>query len=349
MLSITLFDLRYRTRQFLIAILGAALVFAIGMLNAGLSNSFSVEVKRFTNQIGADRWVLPAGSSGPMTSFATIPQSDVNLVRTVGRVERADPLITVPYETVHSAKGASSGTLLGFVPGGIGDLAPQHGRGARVPGEAVVDKRLHLKIGDRFSIAGHNLSVVGTTDNRTINGGVPIVSTTITDARAIVFGGNEFETVIVTRGIPVALPPQLHALTTAQVHEDTIRPLLSPMSSLKKSMEMMWVIAAVIVAALLYVSALERVRDFAVLKAIGSSNRSIFAGVAIQAVIVTLLGAAIAAATANLLKPLFPLPVVIPMWAFVTLPLVAVGIGILSSLVALRRAVGVDPSLAFAA
>ena len=51
---------------------------------------------------------------------------------------------------------------------------------------------------------------------------------------------------------------------------------------------------------------------------------------------------------ANFLKPLFPLPVVIPWWAFVTLPAVAVGVGIISSVVALRRAVGVDPSLAFA-
>lgn len=349
MLSITLFDLRYRTRQFLIAIFGAALVFAIGMLNAGLSNSFSVEVDHFTTQIGADRWVLPVGSSGPMTSFAAIPQSAVDQVRAVGDVVRADPLITVPFETVHSARGATSGTLIGFVPGGIGDLPPQKGRAARSPGEADVDRRLHLGVGERFSIAGHTMTVVGVTEHRTINGGIPVVSTTITDARAIVFGGNAFETVIATRGVPVALPAQLHALTTAQVHEDTLRPLLSPMSSLKKSMEMMWVIAAVIVAALLYVSSLERVRDFAVLKAIGSSNRSIFAGVAVQAVVVTLLGAAIAAATANLLKPLFPLPVVIPLWAFVTLPLVAVGVGILASLVALRRAVGVDPSLAFAA
>jgi putative ABC transport system permease protein len=319
------------------------------MLNAGLSNSFSVEVNQFTASVGAERWVLPAGSSGPMTSFAAMPQTAVGDVRAAGGVTRADPLITVPFETVHSARGAASGTLLGVVPGGIGDLAPQHGRAPRTPGEAVVDKRLHIGIGQQFSIAGHRMTVVGLTNHRTINGGVPVVSTTIDDARAIVFGGSPFETAVVTRGVPASLPPALHALTTAQVHEDTIRPLLSPMSSLKKSMEMMWVIAAVIVAALLYVSALERVRDFAVLKAIGSSNRSIFAGVAVQAVIVTLVGAAIAAATANMLKPLFPLPVVIPLWAFVTLPLVAVGIGIVSSLVALRRAVGVDPSLAFAA
>src|SRR4051794_9828902 len=101
MLSITLFDLRYRARQFLIAVIGAALVFAIGLLNAGLSNSFAAEVNRFTAGIGADSWILPTGSSGPMTSFASIPAADVATVRAQPGVLRADPMITVPWETIH--------------------------------------------------------------------------------------------------------------------------------------------------------------------------------------------------------------------------------------------------------
>jgi putative ABC transport system permease protein len=44
---------------------------------------------------------------------------------------------------------------------------------------------------------------------------------------------------------------------------------------------------------------------------------------------------------------LFALPVAIPSSAFVTLPLVAVVVGILSSLVALRTATRADPVAAF--
>ena len=36
----------------------------------------------------------------------------------------------------------------------------------------------------------------------------------------------------------------------------------------------MWIVAAAIVASMLYVAALERKRDFAVLKALGSSSRT---------------------------------------------------------------------------
>jgi len=52
---------------------------------------------------------------------------------------------------------------------------------------------------------------------------------------------------------------------------------------------------------------------------------------------------------ANLLKPLYPLPVAIPFSAFLLLPVSAVVVGIFASLVALRRAISVDPALAFGA
>jgi putative ABC transport system permease protein len=46
---------------------------------------------------------------------------------------------------------------------------------------------------------------------------------------------------------------------------------------------------------------------------------------------------------------MFALPIAIPPSAFVVLPIVAIIVGLLSSLVALRRAIAVDPSSAFAA
>ena len=99
----------------------------------------------------------------------------------------------------------------------------------------------------------------------------------------------------------------------------------------------------------MYVSSLERLRDFAVLKSLGSSSRLLFFGVAAQAVTITLLAAAFAVAASQLLKPIFALPIVVPPSAFVALPVVAIVVGLLSSLVALRRAIAVDPSSAFAA
>jgi len=109
----------------------------------------------------------------------------------------------------------------------------------------------------------------------------------------------------------------------------------------------MWLIAAVIVAALVYVTALERVRNFAVLKALGASSRLLFAGLAFQAVLVALLAAAIAAVISNFMTGLFAQPVDVPPSAFVVLPISALVVGLLASLAALRRAVSADPAMAF--
>ena len=80
-----------------------------------------------------------------------------------------------------------------------------------------------------------------------------------------------------------------------------------------------------------------------------SSSRLLFFGVAAQAVTITLLAAVFALGASQLLKPMFPLPIVMPATAFVALPIIAIVVGLLSSLVALRRAIAVDPSSAFAA
>jgi putative ABC transport system permease protein len=102
-----------------------------------------------------------------------------------------------------------------------------------------------------------------------------------------------------------------------------------------------------IVGSVVYLSALERLRDFAVFKAIGAPTRSILAGLALQAVVVALLAAALGVALSRLLEPLFPVTVVVPTRAYLALPVIAIVIALLASVAGLRRAVTVDPALAF--
>jgi putative ABC transport system permease protein len=117
--------------------------------------------------------------------------------------------------------------------------------------------------------------------------------------------------------------------------------------SIKNSRTLMWVIAAIIVAALIYVSALQRVRDFAVLKALGSSSAKLFTSLCLQAVIVTLLAAVLGTALSTVMTGVFSQPVTVPDSTYETLPVVAIVVGVIASLVALRRATGADPVAAF--
>ena len=85
------------------------------------------------------------------------------------------------------------------------------------------------------------------------------------------------------------------------------------------------------------------------MKAIGVSSNTLVASLAIQAMVVSLSAAALAVAASYAIAPLFPMPVYLAASDSVQLVLIAALVGMLASLAALRRAVGVDPAKAFGA
>jgi putative ABC transport system permease protein len=236
--------------------------------------------------------------------------------------------------------------LFGHVRGGLGTPTPFEGRVAGASGEVVVDSRLDLDLGDTLTLGDSPLRVVGRVRGHSLLGGIPNVYAPIDDAQEIVFDGGDLITAVVTVGVPRDPVVGFTVLTPGDVERDTVHAMGDAISSIDNSRSLMWIVAAVIVAALMYVSALERLRDFAVLKSLGSSSLLLFAGIAMQAVVVALVAGAVAIGAARVLRPMFALPTAIPASAYLVLPVVAILVGLLSSLVALRRAVSVDPAAA---
>jgi putative ABC transport system permease protein len=347
MLAITLHDLRFRARQFLIAIVGAGLVFAMTLLLAGLAAGFGVEVNQTVSGMGSQAWVVTRGSSGRVAALSPLPAMAEFPVNTAVGVRRADPVIVVP-QAASIGNQLTSVLLVGYTSGGLGIPPVLTGRPVRRNGEAVVDTRLGIGLGQRFSVSGHLLRVVGTVSGRTLLGGIADAYVSLADAQAIVFEGRPLVSAILTAGVPRSLPAGLTAMSNAQVEDRSLAQMDSASSSIDNSRLFMWIIAAVIVAALVYVTALERTRDFAVMKALGASSGALFLGLATQAILVALAAAAIGALLSTFLSGIFAQPVDIPSGAFIALPLSALGVGLLASLVALRRAISVDPAMAFA-
>jgi putative ABC transport system permease protein len=262
-------------------------------------------------------------------------------------VTRAAPIIVAP-QAVRFGSQTASAVLVGTIPGDLGSTTPTTGRAVSRDGEAVVDVRLGLGIGAHFAVDQRDFKVVGTVVNRTLLAGQADAYVTLSDAQAVLYGARPLIGAVLVKGSPAHIPHGLSALSPQQIETDSLKQMAPAVSSISNSRVFMWVIAAFIVAALVYVTALERTRDFAVLKALGSSSGLLFVGLAVQAIIVALLAAAIAAVISNFMTGLFAQPVDIPTSAFVVLPLAALLVGILSSLAALRRAVSADPAVAFA-
>jgi putative ABC transport system permease protein len=347
MLAITLQDLRFRARRFLIASIGAALVFAMTLLLSGLAAGFSVEINRTVHALGAQSWVVAAGASGRMVALSPLSAAVVPQVAADPGAGRVGPVVIAPQ--VAEVNGAQkSANLIGFIPGDLGAPPIVSGRQVASNGEAVVDARLKLGVGRQFTMNGHHFTVVGTASGLTLLSGVPNAYVTLPDAQAVVFGGRAIVSAVLTAGVPRTVPAGMAVYTNKRIEQATLNQMAAGRSSISSSRFLMWLIAAVIVAALVYVSALERARDFAVLKALGSSSTVLFGGLAVQATLVSLVAAALGAVLANFMRGIFAQPVVVPSSAYILLPVSALIIGLLASLAALRRAVSVDPATAFA-
>jgi putative ABC transport system permease protein len=135
-------------------------------------------------------------------------------------------------------------------------------------------------------------------------------------------------------------------VTNAQAEDDLRRTTKSGSDTVSFLNILLWIVAAGIVASIVYLNALERTRDFAVLKATGSSNRSIVGGLAVQATVLTVLAAVLAIGIAFALKPGFPFPVTLSGGSVAKIVVVAIVVGLLASLVGVRRAVSTDPAIA---
>jgi putative ABC transport system permease protein len=343
-------DLQWRRRRFIIAVFGTALVFALTLLLSGFLESFALEVNRTLDTVDADGYVVQEGRQGPFTSPLPFADEAAKQVAALPGIKLADPLISI-LQVIDREKDPDI-YLMGYrlgpnCTGGRGFPKKGHGQPICKSGDAVVDTKLGLKIGDPFSIGGHPLKVVGTVSGQTVLGGRPLVYTTIEDAQAIVFNGLPVVTSVAVLGTPQAVPKGLAYVSRDAAGRDLRRPLADVTKSIGLFRLLLWIVAGAIVGSVVYLSAIERVGDFAVFKATGTSTRDLLAALAVQAVLLSLVASIVAVGLAYLLAPQFPAEVSFPAKLVALLPVVAVIVGLLASIAGLRRAVAVDPALAF--
>jgi putative ABC transport system permease protein len=290
---------------------------------------------------------VPVGTEGPFTGFYGMPAASAEQIRAVPGVRRANGVSLLP-QTIPKGSDVKVLTVVGHEIGGLGEPPPEEGRRARASGEVVADKELGFDLGETFTVRGRTLTTVGLVSGLTIGGGNPLVYLPLQDLQALAFNGAPLIKAVIVSGTPQGLPRDFKVLSRDEVRDDMLRPLRSADSAINNTRLLLWLVAAVIVGAVMYMSALERVRDFAVLKAVGATTRTLVLGLAAEAVIACVLAAALAIGFAQLLLPIFPLPITYTVGAYAALPVVAVVVGVLASLAGVRRAVRTDPATAFA-
>ena len=342
MLIAALRDLQWRKRRFVIAIVGTGLVFAMTLVLTGLANGFRVEATRTVDSLGLDGFLVKTGATGPFLGSTAFPATTVTIPDSRGSV----PLV-YGSATLANDDTPRSVNIFGAPERGPGMPAVEQGRPPSEPHEAAVSSTMGRPLGATIEVGSRNLQIVGIIHDSTALAGQSNVFLTVAGAQRLLFSGQSLISSIGLQGMPARAPSGFLLVDRDGAIDDLLRALTGARQAMTLMAGLLWVVAALIVGSMIYMSALERTRDFAVFKAVGVPTRSILAGLCMQAVIVAVLAAVLGGALSILLGPLFPMRVDIPRLAFLLLPVVAVTIGVLASLAGLRRAVVVDPALAF--
>jgi len=342
MWRVGLFDLLHRRRRFVLAVIATSLAFGLSLLMAGTIKHLQNETVRIVALFKADQFVVADGGTGPFTTTRLLPASTAETIGRLPGVQRADPFVNAR----ENLKGKDV-NIVGIVAGGLGSPEVHNGSLPRASGQAVTDSTLSYHVGDHFRLGTKQFRVVGTTHNTTFYFGQPTVFLTVKDVQDNFLEGQPYATAIAVRGNVRTPPPGTQVMTAAEVKTDLNRPQKSGNQTVAIFNTLLWLMAAGIVATMVYLTALERARDIAVLKAMGTANRTLFGGMAVQGLALALAACVVGALVSLALAPVMPFAVETPIGAYVEVLMIGIVVGLVAALVGLRRAVHIDPALAF--
>ncbi len=336
MFLLILRDLQYRRWIVGLTILLMAIVMTLLFIMSGLVNQFNTEPGLATQRAGGDRnWIVAQGTGGPFTSPRPID---------------AEMFTSVPGDDVLVTMGSLDGLRVSIV-GRNYDRATEPvlttGTYPLQPGDIVIDESAGYQVGDPVLFGRAPGRVVGLTSDATVLAGVPIVFVELGFHQDIALGGRNLILARLTDQIPERLPPELKLMTPDEVAEDTLLPLDGAIASVTLVQVLLWLITIIIIAAIIYISALERTRDFAVLKAVGGKNRDLGLSLLVQGVVMTLLAVAVAGVLQMFLAPSFPLKVRVASSAWFTIGAGAVAAALAAGLAGVMKVRATAPAEAF--
>jgi putative ABC transport system permease protein len=354
MWRITWRDLVFRRRRFLLASLTTAVAFTVALLLSGVIVAVQQQNRNVVSRFQADAWWVPPGAGGPFTDGPVVAEDRVDEVAALPGVSRAQGVLLLRTTLTNVAATGGPGevvdvNMVGVPIGSIGAPNVDKGRAVERSREVVVDDALDHSVGDTVLLGGKRFRVVGVANGISYLFGVPAIFLSLPDAQNLGAHGERAVSAIVTQGLPRhgEEPAGLVRYTNRDVLADLNRVVGQGFSAVQTMRVIMLVAALGIVALIIYLSSLERMRDIAVLKATGASNRFVAGGLMAQALFVTLVATAVAIGVAPFLKPLFPLRLELTARVYSELVLFAVLVGVLASIAGIRRLLSVEPAAAF--
>ncbi|RLY92349.1 hypothetical protein CWC38_11305 [Kocuria tytonicola] len=367
---LSLRDITFAKGRFALLATVVALITLLLVLLTGLTNGLGHQNTSALEKLEAQRIVLtaPPGDSGtPSFTTSSIDQKQVDTWKdAVGedKVERLGITQTSIRSGAESSddaaakrSDATAAAAMALEPGT--DLASgvTATSGANHPGEgeAVLSETLaedmKVSVGDTVSMGGKALKVAGVAENEYYSH-VPVAWMSMADFPAVAHTAPDEQATalaLTTQDVPEATPGDTD--TVALSTKDSLAALpayQSERGSLLMMQGFLYGISALVVISFLTVWTIQRTRDIAVLRALGASRGYVVRDSLVQAAVVLTLGVLVGGALGLLGGMLAGSAVPFELSAAsVALPMVGVLVlGLLGSLLAVRRVSTVDPMIA---
>ena len=372
MVSLARKNLLHDRLRFVITVAGVAFAVTLVLVQVGLFMGLLDKSTVTIRNAGADLWITSHNT--PNVDFArTFPETAVLRARSVAGVERADNLI-VSFMNIQLPNGALEGALVYALqdfgawrlPWNVPEGAPADlRRGYSV----LMDRSAALRygaftVGEQREILGRRFRIVGTTQEAASFTTTPIVFMDYRNAQELqetLRGNTTYVLVKLAPGADVGAVqaelrrrlPYNDVLTRDQwAMQSRNYWVRSSGLGMSRGVTVFLgvLVGIVIVAQTLYTSAVEHIKEFGTVKAIGGSNLDIYRILGEQALVAAVLGFALGAVFSYLARPLMAaihLNVLLTpgFSAVVFAGTVLMCLG--SALFSFRRVAGIDPALVF--
>jgi putative ABC transport system permease protein len=336
-------DLQWRGRRVAVAVGGAALVLSLTLVLSGFRASFDSEADETIAALDASGFYVAEGTSGP---FSGITPFAPDLLTGLDP-DTASPLVLAPQHVTGPGGDGLGMFVIGHEPGSVGTPEVSVGRAPVGPGEIVVDQSSGLGLGDSLTVPSGSLEIVGLTNGKTILAGSPHLYMAIGDAQDLLFAGTPLVTAVAVSQIPNVAPSGFTLMSPDEVRVDMLRLLEDAVGTINMMVGLLWIVAGAVIGSVMYLSAIERESDFAVLKAAGTTSPRIASSILVQATVLAAAAGLVSIGLAYLMSSIFPMTISYPAMLPVTIVVIAVVLGCVGSLGGLRRVLRIDPAAAF--
>ncbi len=375
MLRLVLGTLLHQPGRTVLSVLALGAAIAVMLLFGGFRSGLYSQLRDFPEQLQADLVVSQAGVSNLAAARSSLPQKTRKALLAVPGVASAHALTVLPL--IFRRHGiATPVQVIAYVDlGAPAEL--DSGRHIEVAREIVIDRSLaadhDLSPGDRVDVLGWSFEVVGVSRG-TAAMFTPAVFARFSDLVDLFLSGDLSEELqadapLLSHMLVQVEPGAELAAARAGIERELAwvdvhtpaelgaadelmgRRLLGPVLGLLVGLS--YVIGALVVGLTLYGSVLARIRDFAVLAALGAGRRRLVSLVLLEALAVSafafLLGLIAASSGAVLIEFSQPDYLVSPLagWAVPRTAAVVFVLALLGASAPLRRVLAVDPALVF--